>query len=80
MTMPEAAVNEDDLAAAAKYEIGLSGKSPVVQSVSKAHAVYEPTNDHLGPSIVAFDEGHSLAAFRARQGICHLASRTFTVC
>jgi hypothetical protein len=45
--MPEATMNEDDSAAAWKYEIGIAGKIASVQSVAEAKRMNEPPNDKL---------------------------------
>jgi len=63
MPMPEASVNENNLAQSRKNHIRSSRKIAYMKSVTESHAVYEAAHNHLWPSVLAFDAGHPFTAF-----------------
>lgn len=62
VAVPEAAVNEDDLSQAGKYQVGPTRQFRVVKAVAITHAVNEAPNDHFGDRILASDAAHERAA------------------
>jgi len=59
--MPEAPVNEDDLAARSEREVGSSRQVLPVQSVALAHRMHEPPHHHLGLGVLPLVGLHHLA-------------------
>ena len=58
MPVPEAAMNKNDGAIAREYEIGLAGKRPVMQAVSKPERVDGTPENQLRPRITTPDCAH----------------------
>lgn len=61
--MPEASVNENNLAQSRKNHVRRSWKVAYVKSVTESHAVNEAAHNHLWLSVLAFDAGHPFTAF-----------------
>lgn len=61
MMMPEATVNEDNSLSAGKHEIRRAGQVFSVESIPKAQAMDETTNDQLGLSVAAANARHQCA-------------------
>jgi hypothetical protein len=62
MLMPKATMNENDFAAAAKYQVRFSRKQPAMKPVAKAHPMNHPPDDHFGGGVNAANRLHCSAA------------------
>lgn len=62
MSMPEATVDKDGLAARPEDKVWLSGEVFAVEPVPVAHGVNQPAHDHLGLRVRGFDRSHDVAA------------------
>lgn len=74
VTVPEAAVNEHNLALTDKHQIRLSRKIRSVQSVSVAKRVSNSPNDHFGAGILRPNRGHAPRTLFRCQYISHYDS------
>ena len=59
--MPEATVDEDDLAQGAKGDVGRTGKVLAVQAVAVAESVKQATDCHLGLRVAGTNRSHGSA-------------------
>lgn len=64
MLMPEAAMNEDDLAARRKYKIGRAREVSPVQTIPVAHPVRHAADCKLGLGVLFPDAPHTGAQLR----------------
>ena len=60
--MPEASMNEDNLAQPRKNHVRFSRKIAYVKAVTESHAMNKAAHDHLWLGVHAFNAGHPLAA------------------
>lgn len=58
MAMPEAAMNENHLAPATKYEVWATRKALIVKPIAIAHAMNETAHQHLGLGVLAPNTAH----------------------
>jgi hypothetical protein len=81
MTMPEAAINEDDLPPRMENKVRLARKILPVQSVAKAGFVKKPPDDHFRLGVPPAYAGHVQTALLGSQNIrhgCYTASVALT--
>src|SRR6185437_13719876 len=64
MLVPEAAVDEDHLAAAGKHQVRRAGQVAAVQTVAVAGAVDQAADEQLRLSVLAADARHDRASLR----------------
>jgi hypothetical protein len=69
--MPKTAMDENDLLAAGKYEIGPSRESLAVKAIPVALSVGHPPHDHFRYRILAAHASHQVATLLRRQFIDH---------
>jgi hypothetical protein len=58
--MPEASMHENRLLTGRKYKVRFSRQPTLVEAITIAHAVNEPSNNHLWLSISTSDAPHAL--------------------
>jgi hypothetical protein len=63
MTMPEAAMHENDFAPFSKDNIGAAREVFAMKSVSVPHAGQKPPHDHLGFGTAIAHQRHARTAF-----------------
>ena len=81
MAVPEAAVDEDDLAVLGQDEVGFAGEGPVFGAAdgeAEAEAVEHGAQGELRPGVATVDAGHDRGAFGGGEDIGH-GSRSFGV-
>lgn len=74
MTVPEAAMDEDDRAVLGQDEVGFAGEGPVIRAAdgeAEAEAVEHGAQDELGPGVAAADAGHDCGTFGGGEDIGH---------
>jgi hypothetical protein len=71
MRMPEAASNFYDFSPAAHHDVGFSGQTGNMQSVSVPHPVNKAANYQFWFSVLGTDPGHDFAATFFRARVCH---------
>ena len=69
MPIPETAVDEDDLAPAAKDQVGRAGQVAAMQAEAVAEGVDETADDELGAGVLAADAGRAFAALAETESI-----------
>lgn len=73
--MPEAAIDEDDLAPAGEYEIRAAWQPPAacgtVQSITVALGMEQPAHQHFRFGVLAADAGHIPAPLLGRELVRH---------
>jgi hypothetical protein len=78
MEMPEAAVDENDLASAREDQVRIAGKpgatGPAVESVAIPLGMEEPAHQQLRLGVLASDPGHVPTALLRAQLVRHATS------
>ncbi len=69
MPVPEATVNEDDLATPRECQVGCAGNVPGMQPIPVAHRVHKATNRPLRTRVLASYERHDFASSFSRNGV-----------
>lgn len=69
MTVPEAAVDENRLAAAGEDDIRPSGQVLSVEAIAVSHGVEAAPDDHLRLCVAAFDRLHDAPALLGGAGV-----------
>ena len=62
MSVPEAAMHENDFSTRGKDDVRFARQIGPMQAVAIAHSMQQPTYDHLGLRIAALDRAHDFAA------------------
>lgn len=75
MTMPEAPMHQDRLAAGGEDQIGLAGDLRDVEAEPIAHAVDEGADAAFGGAPLALDAGHAFTAFGGGESVHPSAPR-----
>ena len=71
MTMPEAAVHEDDGAILAEHDVGGAGQAADVDAEAESLGKQELAHQDLGLGVTAADAGHALVPLFGCQLVCH---------
>lgn len=71
MTMPEAAMNEDDGFVFGQDDVGFARQGFVVELVAEALGMEETADEHLGLGVFAADLTHVIAAGSFVVDVCH---------
>ena len=71
MSVPEAAVDEDDGAVFAQYDVGMTREAGMVEAVAEAAGKEILAHQHLGARSFAFYGGHAAVSLL----LCHLVHR-----
>ena len=78
VTVPEAAVDEDNGAVFAQYYVGGTGQAFDVYAVAVAVGVQIMSHDQLGLGILALDTRHALMPLFSSHSVCHGAKILFS--
>lgn len=71
MTMPEAAVHEDDGAVLAEHDVGGAGQAADVDAETKPPGKQVLAHQNFGLGVAAADAGHALVPLFGCQLVCH---------
>ena len=71
MTVPEAAVDEDDCLVFAQYYVGGAWQAFDVYAVAVALGVQIMSHDQLGFGVLALDARHALVPLLCGHSVCH---------
>ena len=71
VTVPEAAVNEDDCLVFAQYYVGGAGQALDVYAVAVAMGVQITSHNQLGLGVPALDARHALVPLLFAHSVCH---------
>lgn len=71
MTMPEAAVHEDDGAVLAEHDVGRAGQAADVDAEAEPPGKQVLAHQDLGLGVTAADAGHALVPLFGCQLVCH---------
>lgn len=72
MSVPETAVNEDNLFVLRQDDIGCSGKIFSMQPEPVSHRMEKFSNDNLRSGVLALHRGHYFATFFLVENVGHL--------
>jgi hypothetical protein len=76
VTVPVAAVDQDDLLVTGKNDVGLSRQIASVQAEAETQGMQQASDTNLGSGILTADPRHDLAAFFGSKYICHDSDST----
>ena len=71
VTVPEAAVDEDDSPVLAQYYVGGAGQAFDVYAVAVAMGVQITSHNQLGFGVLALDARHALVTLLFAHSVCH---------
>ena len=71
VTVPEAAVDEDDSPVLAQYYVGGAGQAFDVYAVAVAMGVQITSHNQLGFGVLALDARHALVPLLFAHSVCH---------
>ena len=78
VTVPEAAVDEDDCLVLAQYYVGGAGQALDIYAVAVAVGMQVTAHDHLGLGVLALDARHALVPLFFCHSVCHVAKILFS--
>jgi hypothetical protein len=76
VTMPVAAVDQDDLLVTRKNDVGLSRQITSVQTEAESQGMQQASDTNLGSGILPADPRHDLATFLGSKYVCHDSDST----
>jgi hypothetical protein len=79
VSVPKAAVHENNLSPAGKDQVGAAGQFRGVKPVAVTHAVDEASHDHLGDGVFTANAPHERAALFRGARIDHQRFRAFLI-
>ena len=71
VTVPEAAVDEDDCLVLAQYYVGGAGQALDIYAVAVAMGVEVTAHNQLGFGVLALDARHALVPLLFAHSVCH---------
>ena len=77
VTVPEAAVDEDDCLVLAQYYVGGAGQALDVYAVAVAVGMQIATHNQLGLGVLALDARHALVPLFCGHSVCHATKILF---
>ena len=72
VAMPEAAMDENDFSVRGEYEIGTARQGAEVETITVAHGVDQPPDNHFGLCVPATNSGHVERALDVSVDVRHL--------
>ena len=80
MTVPEAAVDEDDCLVFAQYYVGGAGQALDVYAVAVAVGMEVTAHNQLGFGVLALDARHALVPLLCGHSVCHDTNYRLLTC